>query len=67
MAQPDVPVVLLDSDLNEMPSLTNLDLATFAGDAIDTSCFHAKVTLGGPKETDDLPRQEAYSFDVMSH
>jgi hypothetical protein len=28
----------------------------FIGDAVDTSCFQAKVILDRPKETSDLPR-----------
>jgi hypothetical protein len=56
-----------DPVLNGMPSLTNIDLTTFTGDAVDTSCFQAKVILDGLKETGDLPRWETYSFYVMSH
>jgi hypothetical protein len=43
-----------------------VDLATFAGDTISARCFQPKVILEGPKGTDDLPSQEACSFDVMS-
>jgi hypothetical protein len=52
-------MVLLDPSLNGMPSLTDVDLTTFAGDAIDASYFQAKGIPDGPKETGDLPRQEA--------
>jgi hypothetical protein len=31
-------------------------LTTFRGDAVDTSCFQAKVILDGTKKTGDLPR-----------
>jgi len=35
-------------------------------EAVNAQCFQAEVILNGPKETSDLPRQEAYSFDVVS-
>jgi hypothetical protein len=47
MIQPDVPVALLDPGLDGTLSLT-----TFAGHAVDASCFRVKVTLDGLKETD---------------
>jgi hypothetical protein len=62
-----VPVVLLDPGLNGTTSLTNVDLTTFTGDAVDARYFQARVILERPKETGDLPGQEAYSFYVMSH
>jgi len=49
--QPDALVVLLNPSLNETPSLSNVDLITFAGDVVN-----AKVILDKPKETGDLPR-----------
>jgi hypothetical protein len=61
MIQPDVLQMFLDPGLNRTPGLTNVDLTTFTG----ASCFQTKVILHGPKETCDLPRQKAYSFDVM--
>jgi hypothetical protein len=38
--------------------LTDIDLTTFVGDAVDASCFQAKVILHGPKETGDFSRLE---------
>jgi hypothetical protein len=66
MIQPDVSVVFLDLGLNETPGLTNADITMFAADALDPSCFQAKVVLNGLKEISDLPRLETYSFGVMS-
>jgi hypothetical protein len=54
-------VLFLDSGLSGMPGLF-----TFTGDAVNSRCFQARVIVGGPKEADDLPRLEAYNFDVMS-
>jgi len=59
--------VLLDPGLSGMPSLSNVDLTMFAGDAVNTSCFEAKVILDRPKETDDLPRWRPTVLMVMSH
>jgi hypothetical protein len=54
MIQCDVLVVLFDPGLSGTPNLTNIELTTFAVDAVDTSCFQAKVILDGLKETGDL-------------
>jgi hypothetical protein len=35
--------------------LTNADITTFAGDAVDAICFQAKVNLDGPKASGNLP------------
>jgi hypothetical protein len=59
MIQPNVPVESLNPGLNGTPRLTNVDFTTFAGDAVDTSCFQYKVIHDRPKETCNLPRQEA--------
>jgi hypothetical protein len=67
MIQPDELVVLLHPGLIGVSSLSNIDLTTVTGDALKASCFQAMVICDGPKETGILPRQEAYSFDVMSH
>jgi hypothetical protein len=61
MIQPDVLVVLVDPGINGKPGLTDVD-TTFAWDAVDASCFQARVILDGPKETGDLPRQKTDSF-----
>jgi hypothetical protein len=45
MIQHDMPEVLLDPGLCGTPSLTNTDLTTFAGNAVDARCFQAKVIL----------------------
>jgi len=58
--------VLLDRGLNGTPGLSNADLTTFAVDAVDSSCFQAKVILDGLKETDDLPR-ESSTILMMCH
>jgi len=47
-----------------MPSLSNVDLPTLTGDAINAYCFQAMVILDRLKESSDLPRQEANSFDA---
>jgi len=61
-----VPEVLLDPGVNRTPSLINVDLTIFAGDAVGASCFQFKVIRDRLKETDDLPMWEAYSFYGMS-
>jgi hypothetical protein len=40
-------------------------LPTFTGSAVNTLCFQAKIILDQPKETSNLHRLEAYSFDIM--
>jgi hypothetical protein len=65
--QLDVPLVLLGPGLNKMPDFSSVDFNTCAGDALNASCFQAKVIFDGPKETGNLHRWEAYSFDIMSH
>jgi hypothetical protein len=60
-----VLLVLLNSCLSGTPNLSNVGLPTLAGYAINILCFQAKVILDGPEETGDLPRWEAYKFDVM--
>jgi hypothetical protein len=65
MINPDGLKVLLDPCLNGTPSLSNVDPPTFAGDAVNSSRFQAKVILDGPKEIGDLHRWEANSSDVM--
>jgi hypothetical protein len=62
MTKPDVQMVLLDCDLNGIPSLSNVDLATLKKDAVYTRCFQIKVILVMSKETGDPPTQEACSF-----
>jgi hypothetical protein len=66
MIKPDVLVVLLDSGLSRMLYLSNVDLHTLTGDAINTHCFQAEIVFDGLKETRDLIKWEAYSFDFMS-
>jgi hypothetical protein len=65
MIKPDVPVVFLHPGLNGVPSLSNADHPTVAGDAVNAQCFKAEVIFDRPMGTVDL-RWEAYSFDVMS-
>jgi hypothetical protein len=67
MIHPDVPVVLLKPGLNGMSSLSDVDLTTFTWHAVNARCFPVKVMFDRLKETSNLPRWEAYSFDVMSH
>jgi len=50
MIQPNVPVESLNPGLNGTPRLTNVDFTTFAGDAVDTSCFQANVILNGQRK-----------------
>jgi hypothetical protein len=66
MIQSDVLVVLLDPGLNSTPSLSNVDLPTLTGDAVNAQCFQVKVILDGLKETGHLPMWKAYNFDVVS-
>jgi hypothetical protein len=54
-------VVLPDPGPNGMP-LCNVDLSTLTEDG----CFQAMVIPNRLKETDNLPRQEAYNFDIVS-
>jgi hypothetical protein len=49
-----------------MSGLSNVDFSTLEGDAVNTQCFQAEVILDRLKETTNLPRQENYSFNVMS-
>jgi hypothetical protein len=67
MIQPDVLAELLNPDLDGIPIMSNVNFTTFRGHAINASCFQAKFIPDRPKETGDLPGQEAYSTDVMSH
>jgi len=46
-----VPVVLFDPGLNGTVGFCNVDLPTFAGDAVYTRCFHAKYSLDALQET----------------
>jgi hypothetical protein len=46
--------------------LSNVDLTTLAGDAVNIQCFHTEIILDRLKEIDNPPRQEACCFDVMS-
>jgi len=46
--------------------LSSVELTTFTEDAVSARSFQAGVILEGLKETDNLPRLEAYSFDGMS-
>jgi len=57
-------MVLLHLGLSGMPHLYNVDLPTLTGDAINAYCFQAMVILDRLKESSDLPRQEANSFDA---
>lgn len=59
--------MFLDPTFNGMLGLSNVNLITFAGDAVNTWCFKAEFILGRPKETGNFPRWEVYSFDVISH
>jgi hypothetical protein len=54
-------VALLDPGLSGMLSLSNVDLITLTGDAVK----HQVVSR--LNKTGNLPRQEAYSFYVMSN
>jgi hypothetical protein len=65
MIKPDVPIMLSDPSLNEMPSLSNVDLTTLAGNTVYAQCFQAEVIFDRPKETGNLFKLEAYSSDVM--
>jgi hypothetical protein len=38
-------MVLVDPDLNGIPDLSNVDIPTIAGDAINTWCFQLEVKL----------------------
>jgi hypothetical protein len=52
MLHPDGPLVLLDLDLNVVP---DLNLATYAGNAVNARCFQAEVILHGLNVTGDIP------------
>jgi hypothetical protein len=64
--KPDVLAVFLGPGCSGMPGSSNVDLITFTGDAVNTSCFQSNVILDEPKETGDLPRWKPYSFDIIS-
>jgi hypothetical protein len=59
MIKLDVLVLLLDSGLSGMPSMSNVDLPTLTVDVVNAQYFQAKVILDRLKETGDLPRWEA--------
>jgi hypothetical protein len=45
MIQPDEPVVLPDPGLNGTPSMSNVDLTTFAGDAVMPGVYKPMSSL----------------------
>jgi hypothetical protein len=47
MIQPDVPVVLPNPGLNGIPSVANVVLISFIGDAVNARYFEAKGILDG--------------------
>jgi hypothetical protein len=51
--------------LNETPSVSNVDLTTLAGYAVNSVLKLRSSLMGQRKHT--LPRQEPYSFDAMSY
>jgi hypothetical protein len=61
MSQTNVPVVLLEPCINEMNSLPNVNVTTFAGYAVHAWSFEAHL----PKEGGNLPRWEAHRLDVL--
>jgi hypothetical protein len=65
MMKPVVLVTLLDPGLNGVAGLSIADPYTFTNNAVYTRYFQANVILNGAKETGNLPRQEAYSFEVI--
>jgi hypothetical protein len=62
MIKRDVPMVLTDPGCNGVFGLSNVDLTTLTGDAVNTWCFQAEVILDRLKETGNLIKQEAYSL-----
>jgi hypothetical protein len=54
MLQMNVPVVLLDPDLNGTTSLPYVNLTTFAGYAVHAWSFESQAVLKGPGETGKL-------------
>jgi hypothetical protein len=59
-------VVLLQPCVNLQASLSNADLTTFTGDAVQSQCLQSLGTLDSLKVTRDLPLREANQLDVAA-
>jgi hypothetical protein len=59
MIKPNMPIVLLDHDLNATPSFSNAYLPPLTVDFVNAQDFQAEIILGVWKQTDDLRRREA--------
>jgi hypothetical protein len=60
-------MVLLDSGLNGMSSLSSADTPSVTGNAVYAQCFQAKVIFDIAEETGNVMRGEAYISDVFRH
>jgi hypothetical protein len=67
MLQTNVLVVLLDPGFNEMASLPNVILTTFAGHAVHAWNLESQVVLHRPKEASNLLWWEAHRLYVGQH
>jgi hypothetical protein len=63
MSRTNVPVVLLDSDINGTASLPNVNFTIFAGYAVPAWSFQSQFIFLGPKKMSNFPRREAYRLD----
>jgi hypothetical protein len=58
-------MVLLDSGLNGMSTLSNADIPSVTGSAVYAQCIQAKVIFDIPEETGNIVRWETYVSDVF--
>jgi hypothetical protein len=58
-------MVLLDSSLNGMPSLSNADTPSVTRNAVYAHCFQVKVIFDIAEETGNIVRWGAYISDVF--
>jgi hypothetical protein len=63
--KPYVPVVLLYSGIYRSTTLSDVDLTTLGGYAVNPQSPHSQVVLHRMKETGNLPRQHAITFSVV--
>ena len=65
MSKPYVPVVLFYSGLYRSTILSDVDLTTLAGYAVNPRSTQSQVVLHRTKETGDLTRRQAITFSVV--
>ena len=65
LPKPYVPVVLLYSGLYRLTTLSDVDLTTLTGYAVNPQSPQSHVVLHRTKESGDLPRRQAITFNVV--